>query len=136
MTKQLVDVGFNRAAKLYKSLGADSEKMSQAYELYKYVTRENMEQIDKKIRTTDDKNPSDRRVLSLVPIDESLNVPPEDVLHALETAVTDAIFDDFMVVSATGDTAVLLMGIINHCGDYFFIGKYDRIEGVDSSGSD
>lgn len=123
---RLEKLGFKAASAEVKELSIRKRKMALAYELYRFVRPERIKEFNAELyKETRDKN-GGYKVLEFQPIEHYRNVPPAEVLNALETAHGHKCFDNFEVASIRQVEDPILFGTIDGCDDKFYIAQWDN----------
>lgn len=102
------------------------EKWALAYAHYKFLTPEQIAVFRGTLEGIRDSN-GRRKSLALTPLKQYPNVPPNDVLDALETAQGHQVFDSYEVAHIEWIAPVpdpILFGRIAGCPDYFVIAQW------------
>lgn len=124
---RLARLGFKSASSRVQELAKRKHKMMIAGEFYRIVRQEKIDAFNKKLMAKTMKNYAYDQ-LSFTPIEAYADVPPPDVLEALELAQTRECFDTFEIGHIVKQVKVpdpLLFGRINGCPDRFFIAQWD-----------
>lgn len=122
---RLAKLGFKAASAEVKELATRKRKMALAYELYRFVRPEKITEFNAKLyRETRQRNGS-YKVLDFQSIEQYKNVPPVEVLNALEVAQGHKCFDKFSVAFIREVADPILFGAINGCGDLFYLAAWD-----------
>ena len=120
-----------------------AERMQHAYKMYLYVTEEDITAFDEKLKLeTLKERPQAMQYkrLGFIPIEQYSEVPPADVLDAVEKAQADKCFDTFEVAKIEWHKEVkdpIVFGRIFGCSDRFFIAQWDddvKIEDILDAG--
>ena len=124
----LKDLGLDAAAKKVDA----ALKMDFAYSKYQFVTEDKITAFQKKLRertqTRSESGYAEYKTLAFIPLQDYPEIPPADVLRALEAAKKDECFDRFEVArieSRKVDPDPILWGRIDGCSDRFFIAQWD-----------
>jgi hypothetical protein len=131
-TARLEALGFSFAAQQVKAKKIKAKKLMLAYEHYRFVRQENIDRFNKALYTkTYGKNVMYAyQRLELTPIGLYTNVPPSEVLDALETAKAleyapgAKVFDAYEVAYIQDVKDPILFGRVNGCTDKFFIADW------------
>lgn len=123
----LEKLGFKAASEKIKRLAAKKRKLVIAYEHFRFVRKEKIEEFNKKLYA---KRESDHKYqqLGFTSIEHYLEVPPEYVFDAMIQAVEKNCFDGFEVASIVSIVKVpdpILFGVITGCTDKFFIAQWN-----------
>lgn len=121
-------LGFTKASAKVKELVTRKRKMALAYEHYRYVRPEKIQEFNAKLRkkTANYDGMGGYHTLSFVPIADYEGAPPMDVLNELQVAQDRKIFDKFEVGYIREVPDPLLMGVIDGCPDKFYISSWDN----------
>lgn len=123
---RLAKLGFKAASAEVKELATRKRKMALAYELYRFVRPEKIQEFNAKLmKETRDKN-GGYKMLDFQSIEQYKNVPPADVLNALEAAQGHKCFDKYEVAFIRQVEDPILFGLINGCGDLFYLAQWDN----------
>lgn len=132
ITEQLEKLGFKTAADKVKKLTEKKRKLAIAYEHYRFVREEKIQDFNQKLKekTFDRKKNGYEmwQTLTFTPVENYEEVPPMDVLNLLEEAVGRNCFDSYEIAHIKSVVKVpdpILFGRINECPDRFFIGQWD-----------
>lgn len=133
---RLEALGFTKVATELGNILSMKRKLALAYELYRYVTPDNVEVFNEKLRAQTVKNPNDPwkisyQRLDFVPISNYEKAPPEDVLVKLEEAQGHKCFDSYEVGYIRNVEDPLLFGRIDKCPNRFFIAQWDTDVSID-----
>lgn len=129
--EKLEAVGMKAAANKIKELKELKRKMAIAYEHFRYVKQEKIDDFNKKLEAeTRKENPNTYTYKSLVfiPIDIYEEVPPIEVLEKIEEAQKLGCFDSFEIAKIQDVVHVkdpIIFGRIKKCPDRFFIAQWD-----------
>lgn len=122
---RLEQLGFKAASAEVKELAKRKRKMALAYELYRFVRPEKIVEFNVKLyKESRDKN-GGYKVLEFQAVGDYKNVPPVEVLNALETAHGHKCFDKFEVASIRQVEDPILFGTIDGCDDKFYVAQWD-----------
>lgn len=133
---KLKTLGFTRAATEVERQRALQKKLELAYEHYRFVTPENIQKFQDKLKeeSTEDIGGNQwvmitqHKRLKFTAVKEYPAVPPTEVLDALETAQNLRCFDTFEIASIEWVKHVpdpILFGRIKGCADRFYIAQWD-----------
>lgn len=141
--EKLAKLGFKVAGEKVKRLSEKKRKLAIAYEHYRFVRQEKIDEFNKKLaKETRHKGTSGYdawQELSFTPVEKYGEVPPAEVLEALEAAHDRNCFDSYEVAHIVTQVKLpdpILFGRINECTDRFFIAQWDddvKIEDILSS---
>lgn len=133
--EELQELGFTTAADLVKKASEKKKKLAIAYEHFRFVRPEKIEEFRFKLR----ENTEIKRIafsttyqtLAIVSIEDYDDVPPAFVLRDLRLAKEKGCFDHFQVAYIKDVEEVkvpdpILFGRVNDCEDYFFISQWDN----------
>lgn len=130
-------LGFKTAATRVKDLKDRKRKLALAYELYRFVRPEKIEEFNRRLRAKTSKpgrwGMNEYQTLAFTPIGTYQEVPPAHVLASLETAQGHKCFDSFEIAHIVDVKDPILFGRINNCDDRFYIDQWDndvRIEDI------
>ena len=124
---QLKKLGFKRAIEKIDK----GKRMEFAYSNYLFVTQDKIDLFNKNLRKeTLKESPGsyEFKKLAMIPIGDYDQVPPKDVLDAIEKAQKDACFHTFEIAKIEWIKQVkdpIVFGRIQGCTDYFFISQWD-----------
>lgn len=105
--------------------------MKKAYEKYLFVTQNTIDKFNEKLRKDtliEDKSAYSFKRLVFISLDKYNQLPPDNVLEALENAQKDECFDTYEVAKIKWIKEVkdpILFGVIEGCSDKFFISQWD-----------
>lgn len=125
--EKLARLGFKQASTRVQELAKRKHKMMIAGEFYRILKQEKIDAFNRKLRAKTEKNYQYDQ-LSFTPIEAYSDVPPPEVLEALELAQSRACFDTFEIGHIVKQVKVpdpLLLGRINGCPDRFYIAQWD-----------
>jgi len=105
--------------------------MAIAYEHYRFVTQEKINDFNRKLREESDKNARTWKELAFTRIEDYDKCPPDDVLDALEKAHGMKCFDNFEVAYIREVKDPIIFGRITNCSDRFFVGQWDDDVSID-----
>jgi hypothetical protein len=123
---RLEKLGFKAASAEVKLLATRKRKMALAYELYRFVRPERINDFNARLKMQTRKQNGGYQVLDFQPIEHYKTVPPADVLNALEIAQDRQCFDRFEIAYIREIEDPILFGRIDGCGDRFYIGAWDK----------
>ncbi len=132
---RLEKLGFKHATKKLET----AQKMAIAYAKYGFITQDKVDKFNEKLikeTLTQDKTARTYKRLQFTSIENYGKVPPLEVLYRIESAVKDAIFDNFEIATIQWVKEVIdpiVFGRIDGCPDRFFIAQWDddvRIEDI------
>jgi len=132
-------LGLKQAADRLDVLAPRKRKMAIAYELYRFVRPEKINEFQatlrKKTETKIDKYSTAYKTLKIMPLEHYEDVPPDTVLVNLEKAQSlkvagESVFDSFEIAFVANAVDVkmpdpILFGRIKGCEDRFFIDQWD-----------
>lgn len=123
---RLERLGLKTVARNLVELKLRKQKMMIAYEHYRFITPQKLEQFQMKLHKQSTSRYSYQQ-LSFTALSEYKKVPPEEVLVKLEEAIGRNCFDHFEVAHII-DVKIdpLLIGTINGCLDKFYIAGWDN----------
>lgn len=128
---RLEALGFKRAATVVKEISARKRKLALAYEHYRFVRPELIDEFNYKLKQktlgSSKADPLDQtyQELAFCNIADYEGTPPAEVLDALEIAQGRKCFDSYEIGYIRNVKDPLLFGRINRCGDRFFIAQWD-----------
>ena len=130
VASRLEKLGFGRASGEVRVLAQKKRKMAVAYEHYRFVRQEKIDAFNAKLKVQTGRNMEsmaymEYQVLAFTPVGNYENVPPDEVLAQMETAVERKCFDSFEVAHIRQVKDPILFGCIAGCPDRFFIGQWD-----------
>lgn len=129
--EKLKKLGFTAAHDRVEKSRDLARRLHIAYQNFEFITEDMVEKFrdDIKKRTTKDhKNYVEYQTLVFKPVAEYDEVPPQDVLDKMESAVQLGCFDTFEVAKIESVQEVkdpILFGRVEGCGDRFFIAQWD-----------
>ncbi len=129
--ERLEKLGMKTAVDKVKELRELRRKMTIAYEHFRFVKQEKIDEFNKKLRKTTEKQDSYNTTydeLGFTRLEEYTEVPPESVLDKVEEAIKLACFDYFEVgkIESRKETKdPIIFGRITSCKDRFFVGQWD-----------
>lgn len=123
---RLEKLGFKALGGQLKELNEAKRKMAVAYEHFRYVTQEKIDDFNRKLRE-ESKTDGGRawKELSFSRIEDYDKCPPDDVLVKLEDAQKVNCFDYYEVAYIRQVKDPIIFGRITKCTDRFFIGQWD-----------
>lgn len=124
IVSRLESLGFTKAARNVKEMAVKKRKMAIAYEHYRFVRPEKIDDFNKKLFAKR-KNDYSFDKLSFTPLKDYPEVPPTDVLDCLEGAVQHQCFDAFEVAHIVNVKDPILFGRVEGCSDRFYIAQWD-----------
>jgi hypothetical protein len=131
-TERLEKLGFTYAVQQIKAKKIKAKKMMLAYEHYRFVTEEKVKEFNQKLCN----QPGalmykyTYQELAFVPVGSYKNVPPPEVLDALETAKAleyapgAKVFDSYEVAYIRDVKDPILFACIDGCSDRFYIADW------------
>jgi len=131
--EKLERAGMKAAAEQLRKKAALGRKLMIAYEHYRFVRPEKIDEFNKKLFKETSKRDGSYRYLSLTAIESYDKIPPDHVLENLDVAKERKCFDSFEVVHIMEVKDPILFGRIKNCPDRFFIDQWDndvRIEDI------
>lgn len=135
--KQLRELGFERQAEVLDEAKALEAKCEMAYALYRYVTPEDIEKFNERLKketfsTSGTKGGVDYYhnydKLVFIPVADYDEIPPVHVLDRMKEAKEWGCFDTFTIAKVVGVKEYkdpIVWGKINGVGDLFFISQWD-----------
>lgn len=123
---RLQELGLVKAAQRLAQSMSLAEQCKLAYTSFRYLTPKNIEEFQQKLRK--ETKGRAHKQLVFTKLEEYREIPPNDVLDALELAKELKCFDTFEVAHVEWIEPVpdpLLLGRITACDDYFFIAQWD-----------
>ena len=129
-TDRLAKAGFVKAAQDLRVMLTKKRKLAIAYELYRFVTPENVAKFNADLLKKTGKNLNDAwnqeySVLAFVPIQSYGSVPPDEVITKLEEAQSHKCFDQYEVAYILDVKDPLLFGRVEGSPNRFFIAQWD-----------
>ena len=130
-TGRLEKLGLTTAANKVNELREQKRKMTIAYEHYRYVKQEKIDEFNSKLR---DKSMKETKSyyqfdqLVHIPLAQYSEVPPTSVLDKVEEAINMKCFDSFEVSKIQSVQELkdpIVFGRINGCPDRFFVAQWD-----------
>lgn len=133
---RLEKLGFKTAGIELKGLLQKQKNLAIAYEHYRYVTPERVNEFNQKLLNKTGKNlhsmlTMEYQTLAFTPIECYAKVPPDDVLASLEVAQDRKCFDAFEVAYIKNVKDPLLFGRVNGTPNRFFIAQWDNDVTID-----
>jgi len=133
---RLEALGFDAAAKDITTRQALVEKLTLAYEHYRFVTPEHIARFQQRLREESTEQVgknlwgpiTQHKQLKFTAIKDYTAVPPTAVLEALEAAIGVGCFDAFEIASIAWVKHVpdpILFGRVQGCEDRFFVAQWD-----------
>lgn len=128
---RLERLGFKSASSRIKVLAEKKKKLAVAYEHYRYVRAEKMNDFKQKLikgsmRSLNyGSSPREWKELSFTPLEHYQEAPPVHVLDSLEKAKEKKCFDYFSIAHVVRVKDPILFGYIEGCTDHFFIDQWD-----------
>lgn len=127
--EKLEALGMKQAGANLKSTAEFNRKCLIAYENFRYVTSEKINEFNTKLKDkTYDKATYSYDTLTFDKLEAYPKIPPQSVLDLLETAKGRDCFDYFEVAHIVRKVETpdpILFGCINGCKDRFFVGQWD-----------
>ena len=127
---QLERTGFKGAAEKLKRLQEKKRKLMIAYEHFRFLRQEKVDDFNQKLKEKTIKRGAfggtEYQMLAFTPVERYGEVPPADVLLALEEAQNRQCFDSFEVAHIVDVKDPILFGRINECSDRFYIAQWDN----------
>ena len=130
--ERLKELGLDKASKDMENLQEFDRKCAIAYEKFRYVTQQKIDEFQQRIRAKTEKKTDwgfTYDTLKFTDLKQYPEVPPESVLDLLESAKKENCFDSFEVAkieSVQERVDPILFGRIKGCPDRFFIGQWDN----------
>lgn len=125
LVDKLAGLGFTAAAERISRLQKFKRKMAIAYEFYKFVKPEKIDEYKKKLhKSTFNKRDGSYKALAFTDIGNYPKVPPAAVLDKLAEAIERKCFDSYEVAHIVNVADPLLFGRIEKCADRFFIAQW------------
>lgn len=129
--ERLENLGLTEASKKIKSIREFKAKTLIAYEHFRYVKPEKIIEFNKKLMEEthqEFKGGYGYKTLVFIPLEKYTEVPPENVLTAIESAIEKKCFDYFEVAKIESVVVIpdpIVFGVIKNCPDKFFIAQWD-----------
>jgi hypothetical protein len=129
--ERLKELGLEKAAMDMQNIQEFDRKCAVAYEKFRYVTQQKIDEFQKRIRVKTEKKEQwgfTYDTLKFTDLKQYSDVPPESVLSLLESARKENCFDYYEVAkieSVKERVDPILFGRIKNCPDRFFIGQWD-----------
>lgn len=129
--ERLQKLGLKTASDKLKEMREMNRKMVIAYEHFRYVRQEKIDAFNGKLKAEtmkEDKAAYYYKELGFTPLKEYSEIPPIQVLDAIENAQKLGCFDGFEVAqikAITKQKDPIVFGRINGCPDRFFIAQWD-----------
>lgn len=124
--EQLESLGFRTAATALKEKVEAKRKMAIAYEHYRYVREEKIEEFQNQLRDKTHDRHGNYKTLSFASPGEYGQIPPDSVLDKMMEAKERKCFDSFEIAYIRQVNDPILFGRINGCSDRFFIDQWDE----------
>ena len=135
--EELKAVGLDRAASELEAQQEFFRKTAIAYENFRYVTPEKINQFNEGLRKKTEKVEGKNRWGDITVYDRLVftrlsdykNSPPKNVLNSILQAKEKKCFDDFEIAKIESHREVpdpIVFGRIKGCPDYFFIDQWDN----------
>ena len=130
--ERLEKLGMKPAVDKVRELREVRRKMAIAYENFRYVKQEKIDEFNKELRKDTEKQDDYNityDVLGFTKLEEYTEVPPESVLDRIEEAIKLACFDYFEIgkIESRKETKdPIIFGRITNCNDRFFVGQWDN----------
>jgi hypothetical protein len=132
MADLLAAAGFNKSAKKIKVLAERKRKLAVAYENYRYVRPEKINEFNAKLKANSlhkmagQDGYQEWQTLAFAAVENWEKIPPVDVLEKVKEAKDRKIFDQFEVAFIKEvNNDPIVFGVINGCADKFFIAQWD-----------
>jgi hypothetical protein len=128
--ERLKELGLLAAGENLNKLQELERKCALAYENFRYVTPGKFEKFNKELRAHTYKRESSMEffdILKFTKLEKYSEIPPADVLEALEKAQNLNCFDDFEIAKIESVKQIydpILFGCVNGCPDRFFIAQW------------
>jgi len=123
--EKLGKLGFTYATQKIKNLAEKKRKLAIAYEHYRFVRQEKINDFNQKLKEKTIKRNGEYQVLSFSSLATYEEVPPEYVLLKLEEAMGKKCFDSFKIAHIVKVKDPILFGKIDGCTDLFYIDQWD-----------
>ena len=130
-TALLTSLGFKRAAERVDYLKTRKRKLAMAYEHFRFVTEENIDAFNAKLRKETEKKEGGYPVydrLAFIRIADYEKVPPTEALEKVADAQKLNCFDSFEVAYIESVKEIpdpIIFGRVESCPDRFFIAQWD-----------
>lgn len=130
-TTRLEKLGLTAAAKILDQTRSMQERMTVAYDAFRFVEPAQIQAFNDKLREDtwhEDKSARSYKTLAFTPLMDYGKIPPEAALVALESAMDLGCFDTFEVATIEWVRIVkdpIIFGRIHGCEDRFFICQWD-----------
>lgn len=130
-TEKLEKLGLTTASSKIKELRELKQKMTIAYEHYRYVTPDKIDAFNEKLKKEtlkEDERALRYKHLAFTPLDKYEAVPPTAVLDKIEEAIGKRCFDSFEIAKIEDKVEVkdpIVFGRIKGCPDRFYVGQWD-----------
>lgn len=125
--EEIEKLGLTTAVKKLKQ----AEKMKKAYGKYLFITQNTVNKFNEKLKVDtliEDKHSTSFKRLVFISLEQYSQLPPDDVLEALNNAQKDDCFDTYEIAKIDWIKEVkdpILFGVIEGCADKFFISQWD-----------
>lgn len=128
---ELEELGLIKAAGELKQKAEKKRKMAVAYEHYRFVRPEKIQDFQQKLKEKtirrDKLGGTHFQTMKFTPVGEYAKVPPADVLAALREAKGRNCFDTYLIAHIEEvKEDPILFGSISGCPDVFFIAQWDK----------
>lgn len=131
--EELEKLGFKEVAGNLRTLAIKKKKMAIAYEHYRFVRQEKINEFNAKLRKNTEKagayGYASWQTLTFTPVSNYTEVPPKHVLTKLAEAMERKCFDGFEIAHIVTEIKVpdpILFGRIEGCPDRFYIDQWDN----------
>lgn len=129
-SNRLQRLGFKFLGNKVRELKDAKRKMAIAYEHYRFVTQEKIDDFNRRLREKS-KSRSEWKELAFSRIEDYDKCPPDNVLDSLEKAQAMKCFDNFEVAYIREVKDPIIFGRITNCTDRFFIDQWDDDVSID-----
>lgn len=128
--ERLEKLGFKQAANTTKEKVAMKRKLAVAYEHFRFVREEKIQEFKNKLSKERTKEGWYKNLV-FTPIGNYSETPPLSVLKSLEEAMEKKCFDSFEIAHIEMVKDPILFGRVNGCTDRFFIDQWDEDLNID-----
>lgn len=131
VVSQAKELGFTAAVLNVEEAAVLKKKLTVAYERYRYVTSEQIQAFNTKLRQLSENLAQGQyhyQELVLTPTEKYPAIPPAEVLEKLAEAKGLQVFDSYEVAHIVAQVEVkdpILFGRVKGCGDRFIIAQWD-----------
>lgn len=124
--ERLQKLGLTVAANRLKKGKALKRKLAVAYEHYRFVRPEKIEEYQTKLRKATLDRRGGYKTLAFTRLEHYGEIPPSATLEALEVAQERGCFDYFEIAHVVKVEDPILFGRVDGCKDRFFVAQWDE----------